>query len=316
MLNVMGVSTSNCFKLSLLCTDENLAQLDHLSNSSFEALNDYIQNEAFLVGSVRENSNDKDLYFNCAPDGLCSVRAARLATRRTVCSDAKDVNIKNRIMRKVFLRELEERLIEVGGDLDAEQRQFIDQVIHRLSAGMTNTMIDGARGVRWPDESFLVKWMRPEIKWNFFSLSTMHGDGWDTLNFVQICFNFNEYYPISGMLLGDLITALNGNNVGIKFRNKHFYFVPQRVVDLVDITSTVKNLVENVMKSFIVVARVEISDEIIAPARESQDECMATQQLSRKRKSYLQQQRRHACLDETYSRKSSNHKYYENAKQI
>ena len=72
----MGVSTSNCFKVSLLCTDENLALLGHYANSSFEALNEFIQNEAFLVGSVRENYNDNDLYFNCAPDGFCSVRAA------------------------------------------------------------------------------------------------------------------------------------------------------------------------------------------------------------------------------------------------
>jgi len=156
-VRIVGVSTSCVFKVALLWTDDNVSLIEYFVKESAEALKEFIRNGARLIAGVPEHIDDDQLYFKCNPDGLCGLRAARLASllALTSCESAKDINIKNPGQRKLFILELSQRLGEVGDAIGPYHRRYVEEVIHRLSCGMTNTMADGARGVRWPDKTFL-----------------------------------------------------------------------------------------------------------------------------------------------------------------
>ena len=106
---IVGISNSNRFKLSLLCTPANLRLMNRHAQSSIDSLETFIRNDAMSIAGTVEHSNDDALYFGCNPDGLCSLRAARIATlnffHRNKLS-IKDVDIKNVVERETFTLEL------------------------------------------------------------------------------------------------------------------------------------------------------------------------------------------------------------------
>ena len=105
---IVGISNSTRFKLSFLCTPANLRLMNRHAQSSIHSLETFIRNDAMLIAGTVEHSNDDHLYFGCNPDGLCSLRAARIATlnffHRTEQS-ARDVDIKNVAEREKFTAE-------------------------------------------------------------------------------------------------------------------------------------------------------------------------------------------------------------------
>jgi hypothetical protein len=58
---------------------------------------------------------------------------------------------------------------------------------------------------------------------------------------------FNEYYPICGMSNKEIISSVNGDVVQIKLRDRHFYVIPKRVLDIEDFDGAMKDLVRKLM---------------------------------------------------------------------
>jgi hypothetical protein len=150
------------------------------AQSSIHSLETFIRNDAMLIAGTVEHSNDDHLYFGCNPDGLCSLRAARIATfnffHRNEQS-ARDVDIKNMAEREAFTAELLDRYDEIRDTLATEDCKFVAQVIQRLSTGITDTIVDGEGDVRWPDENLLCKWINSDVSWSYVSQSQLFGDG-------------------------------------------------------------------------------------------------------------------------------------------
>jgi len=102
---IVGISNSIRFKLSFLCTPANLRLMNRHAQSSIHALETFIRNDAMLIAGTVEHSNDDHLYFGCNPDGLCSLRAARIATLNFFHRNeqsARDVDIKNVAEHETF----------------------------------------------------------------------------------------------------------------------------------------------------------------------------------------------------------------------
>jgi hypothetical protein len=194
------------------------------------------------------------------------------------------VDIRNVAERETFTGELLQRYGEVRETLASEECKYVEQVIHRLSAGITDTMGDGIGNIRWPDENLLCEWIEPNVIWTFVSQSELFGEGWDTLNFIRSKSRvnmLNEFYPICGMSLAEIISILKGHVVQIKFRDRHFYVVPSRHLDSDDIGSAVKDLVNKLLA--VVTARsLVIADN----NKRRKDE-------ARDRKSFRQRERNH-----------------------
>ena len=96
-------------------------------------------------------------------------------------------------------------------------------------------MPNGGDGIWWPDEMLLMSWIRRDVKWNFISESSSFGPSWNVLNSLQNSgrvSSMNEYSPVNGMLLDEIVEATRGEVVGIKFRDKHFYVIPMVYVRL------------------------------------------------------------------------------------
>ena len=101
--------TSRCgsLKISFLCTDDNIS-----SKISPEALLDFFRRKALLIAGVRVDGNDDKWYFACKPDGLCSLRASRMATIQELMKSDKlqsDVDINDTTQREAFVSELRRR---------------------------------------------------------------------------------------------------------------------------------------------------------------------------------------------------------------
>jgi hypothetical protein len=162
LLRKFGMSRSGALKMSFLCTDENISTAQKCARISSEALLDFFRRKALLVAAVRVDGNDDKLYYACKPDGLCSLRACRMATIQELKKSdnlQSDVDINDISQRETFVGELRQRFDEVIGTLPADQCGFVEEVIRRLSCGNTQTMPDGFEGIWWPDETLLMNWI-------------------------------------------------------------------------------------------------------------------------------------------------------------
>ena len=150
LLTKFGISRCGLLKMSVLCTDENISSAQKCAKISPEAaLLDFFRRKALLVGGVHVDRNDEKWYFACKPDGLCSLRASRMATIQELMKSDKlqsDVDINDTTQREAFVSELRQRLEEVGESLSVDHGRFVEEVIRRLSAGHTHSMPNGGDG--------------------------------------------------------------------------------------------------------------------------------------------------------------------------
>ena len=63
LITIVGVASSNRFKLSFLCTPANLRLMNRNPQISIEELEIFIRNDAMLIAGVLEHTNDDHLYF-------------------------------------------------------------------------------------------------------------------------------------------------------------------------------------------------------------------------------------------------------------
>ena len=109
LLTKFGVSRCGSLKMSVLCTDENISSAQKCATISPEALLDFFRRKALLVAGVRVDGNDDKWYFSCKPDGLCSLRASRMATIQELMKSDKlqsDVDINDTTQIEAFVSEL------------------------------------------------------------------------------------------------------------------------------------------------------------------------------------------------------------------
>ena len=220
LLNLRGTSKDGQCSVTLSQSDQQIFNLIKLGDNE-NSIRAFLITKAELSYYVVRSDNYQgiDLYRHCKPDGLCSLRASRLANLFHWSEDTclpSDVNIECADDRQTFIEELIVRRNEVGHQLEENHLIFVNCVIARLLDGNTGFYADN-----WPCAYFLQTWIK-SIPWAYFCKCEAD-DKWDLLA------HFNNLSNIRGLAPYTFPQLYEGSHrvkSRIKFNDSHFFLLP------------------------------------------------------------------------------------------
>jgi len=236
--NTCGIlDNSNCIMKLLVQSEEEYTLLLACSDSA-DTIREYICNiSSDIVYYERTRKNDGELYKHTKGDGLCSLRAALIATQYHHLQTNKlpmDLDITDADLRQWFLQLIESRMKEF--ELH-EFVPFLKAVINYLKYYDFGSRPPSSQ--IWPDARLLQFWIGKYIPWCHY----MTGIKWTNIMYDRVIgvYNIGEdsMMTFSFQHIKEFTTTAKSI---IKFRHSHFYAIPRSTVAMNDINEAISDL--------------------------------------------------------------------------